>query len=442
MAYESFIAANRFGFGLRPDMAPPGGADALIDLLARGAAIPDYGLPPGPTTAQQTFGFVAQRRMDKKDPAGATNGAGQQLKALNIQAYRGRFAANMTGIPLFERLTLFWSNHFTVSIKGKGFIGPLASAMERDAIRPHLTGKFEDMLLAVATNPAMLLYLDQATSVGPNSPAGQRRKAGLNENYAREVMELHTVGVKGGYTQADVTTLAGILTGWTLDRQSGRFMFNARLHEPGAKTVMGRTYGEDGQEQGIAALRDLAAHPATAQFIATKLVRHFVSDDPAEDDIARVADIFRQSGGDLGQVTSAVIGLPGVWRNPLPKVKTPYELMLSAFLATGYSAQDLPYEKVHGGLTLLGQPPFAAPSPAGWPDRADDWIAAEAIMNRVELLHGIAQKMTPPNVSIDQIAAGLIGPVASADTLLAIKRAPSPQDGFALALASPEFQRR
>jgi uncharacterized protein (DUF1800 family) len=300
------------------------------------------------------------------------------------------------------------------------------------------------MLFATAKHPAMLIYLDNAQSVGPDSRAGRRGK-GLNENYAREVMELHTLGARGGYTQTDVTNLAKILTGWTLDRPrrcgDGEFTFVDFMHEPGPQTIMNRMYSQSGVEQGEAVLRDLAYHPSTAQFIATKLVRHFVADDPPPDDIERVALTFRSSGGDLAAVTAEVMRLNNVWSNPLPKIKTPYEMLLSAIRATGLPPEEVPFDKLLAALVLLDNVPFTAPSPAGWSDKADDWISAEALMNRVELCHMIARKAAPHGNPVE-IAQELIGPVASNDTLTAIRRAPSPADGFALTLASPEFQRR
>jgi uncharacterized protein (DUF1800 family) len=448
MSLESFIASNRFGFGLAPGDNPAGSDPRgwLERQLNEGmsAPVPTYGLPDASSLVHQSFAMIEQAKQDKGTDEGKQEH--KEFRNLVLGGLGARFAANLTGLPLVERMTLFWSNHFTVSMRSKPVVGALALAMERDAVRPHVLGKFEDMLNAVATHPAMLLYLDNATSVGPNSKAGQRRAVGLNENYARELMELHTLGVRGGYTQTDVTTMAKILTGWTIDRPkqggSGEFAFNERLHEPGAQTIMGRVYDQAGVAQGQAALYDLAHHPSTAKFIATKLVRHFVSDDPPEQDVDRIAWVFRQSGGDLQAVTRAVIGLDSVWQNPLPKVKTPYEMLLSAIKATGAPADKVPYDKLQGALKVMDNVPFTAASPAGWSDRADDWISPEALMNRVELCHMIAKRMAPQGQSPAAIAQALIGPVASADTLTAISRAPSPADGFALVLASPEFQRR
>lgn len=446
MLIESFIALNRFGFGPAPGADPTQGdprgwLERQIDE-GRSAAIPAYNLPGQADLIRQSFELLEQAKQDKGTQQGKDDH--KEIRHELLNALGARFAANLEGSPLVERMVLFWSNHFTVSIKSKHILGALALSLERDAIRPHVLGRLEDMLFAVAKHPAMLIYLDNAQSIGPDSRAGRRGK-GLNENYARELMELHTLGARGGYTQTDVTNLAKILTGWTLDRPrrggDGEFTFVDFMHEPGPQTIMGRTYSQSGIEQGEAVLRDLVDHPSTAQFVATKLVRHFVADDPPPDDIERVALAFRNSGGDLAAVTVEVMRLDSVWRAPLPKVKTPYEMMLSAIRATGLPPDSVPFDKLFAALTLLDNVPFTAPSPAGWPDKAEDWISAEALMNRVELCHMIARKAAPHGNPVE-IAQDLIGPVASNDTLTAIRRAPSPADGFALTLASPEFQRR
>jgi len=446
MLIESFIALNRFGFGATPGNDPTqGNARGWLEGQIDGghpASIPTYNLPGEAELIRQSFALIEQLKDEKRTEQGKEDHKEVRKELLN--ALGARFVANLAGAPLLERLVLFWSNHFTVSIKSKPILGALALSMERDAIRPHVLGRFEDMLLATAKHPAMLLYLDNALSIGPDSRAGRRGK-GLNENYAREVMELHTLGARGGYTQADVTNLAKILTGWTLNRPrrggNGEFTFVDFLHEPGPQTIMGRMYNQSGIEQGEAVLRDLAYHPSTARFIATKLVRHFVADDPPPADIERVALAFSNSGGDLAAVTAEVMRLDSVWRNPLPKVKTPYEMMLSAIRATGLPPEDVPFDKLFAALTLLDNVPFTAPSPAGWSDKGEDWISAEALLNRVELCHMIARKAAPRG-NPAEIAEELIGPVASNETLTAIRHAPSPADGFALTLASPEFQRR
>ncbi|MGL4727561.1 MAG: DUF1800 domain-containing protein, partial [Bosea sp. (in: a-proteobacteria)] len=235
-----------------------------------------------------------------------------------------------------ERLAQFWSNHFCVSVAKGQFVRGLAGAYEREAIRPHVFGRFADMLLAATSHPAMLFYLDNQQSLGPNSRAGPRRGRGLNENLAREIMELHTLGVAGGYTQADVTSLARIITGWSIVGREGRqgepggFIFNDNLHEPGAHVVLGKSYAQQGVEQGRAALNDLARHPATAQHIARKLARHFVADDPPAALVAKLAKVFRESDGDLRAVSLALIDAPEAWGEAQAKLRSPQEFLVAA----------------------------------------------------------------------------------------------------------------
>ena len=259
---------------------------------------------------------------------------------------------------------MFWSNHFTVSVQ-KPIISPLVNAFEVESIRPHVTGRFADMLKAVTGHPAMLLYLDNAQSIGPNSRAGQRNSKGLNENLAREIMELHTIGVNGGYTQDDVIAFAKILTGWGLakgdDGVIPQAVFHPQVHEPGPKTLLGKTYQEDGANEGMAALDDLARHPSTATFIATKLVRHFVADDPPKEAVARLAEVFRSTDGDLKAVSKALVAMKECWQTPLTKFRTPYEFMVAALRLTGIT--PTPIQAING-LNALDYAVFNAPSPA------------------------------------------------------------------------------
>jgi len=261
-------------------------------------------------------------------PAKANPGPGipQQIY---LEEAKVRFDSALNAeIGLIDRLTWFWSNHFCVSAD-KGQVRPLCGAYEREAIRANVLGKFPDMLLAVESHPAMLLYLDNAGSIGPNSIAGQRRGKGINENLAREIMELHTLGVKGGYSQEDVTNFAKVITGWTFrplrqdPQHGGEFFFNERMHEPGTQSVLGRNYGEGGYEQGKTVLLMLAHHPATAKHISTKLVRHFIADDPPPALVDRLTKRFLETGGDLKEVTKTLVSAPESWDAPRSKLKRP-----------------------------------------------------------------------------------------------------------------------
>jgi uncharacterized protein (DUF1800 family) len=345
--------------------------------------------------------------------------------------------------PFHERLVAFWSNHFTVSIQ-RAEIAGLAGAYEREAIRPHVLGRFADLLLAVTRHPAMLLYLDNARSIGPDSFAGQRHSQfGLNENLGRELLELHTLGVKGGYGQADVVAMAKMLTGWTITPPAqpggGLYRFAPRLHEPGAKTLLGLRYEEDGEAEAETALRNLARHPATAHHVATQLACHFVADDPPPAVVERIASVFLRSDGDLATVTRAVVDSPEAWREPLAKVKQPQDYLISTMRATGITPPEA--KPLVQSLRLLGQAPFAAPSPAGWPDTAKDWLGPEALMHRIEWARAFADKVSGA-VAPGPVVQTTIAPVAAQRTLTTIAQADNPADGLALVLASREFQRR
>jgi uncharacterized protein (DUF1800 family) len=282
----------------------------------------------------------------------------QQIFRAEAQARLER--ACSAPIGFVERLTAFWSNHFCVSVAKSDVCRAAAGAFEREAIRPHVLGRFADMLRAVEQHPAMLNFLDNAQSVGPNSIAGHYSRAGLNENLAREILELHTMGVGSGYSQTDVTQLAYILTGWTFVGRDGKlgepgaFAFNPNAHEPLAATVRGRLYVEDGVAQGEAALADLAREPATAEHIATKFARHFVTDAPDPDLVARLANTFRDSDGDLAALARALVVDDAAWRSPASKVRNPWELTVAAYRAFGRSPSDA--GPALSSLDLLGMP--------------------------------------------------------------------------------------
>ena len=447
---DAFIAANRFGLGPRPgelaDIAgdPRGWIASQISIVN---TVPAE-LRAFPPSEEIIQGIHEARIMG---PEKLKNMAGQGYRKILLPEIVARTQAHIrSDQPFRERMVLFWANHFTVSTT-KRIIGPSIGAYEREAIRPHVFGRFEDMLLATAHHPTMLSYLDNNISFGPKSQVGTRRGRGLNENLAREILELHTLGVNGGYTQTDVTEFAKILTGWThggtrnkrsierLGPVHGRFEFRQIFHEPGPKTLLGRRYAEAGEKEGVDALKDLARDPATARFVADKLARHFIADDPPKAAIKALEDAFRRSGGQLGTVSRTLIGLDAVWREPLAKVKTPYELVVSTLRAVDFD--DIKQRALRGTFVEMGQRPFSAPSPAGWPDRAKDWMSPEALMRRVEWLRALAARL-PRSLSPEAVAAQTIGPVMSARTGEMIAAAPSGEEALALLFASPEFQRR
>jgi len=437
----ALIAATRLGFGPREGDLAAIGRDprgwALAQLARRAPALPGD-LPPSSAMVVAEFEF----RRDKRDDPEAKRAFNARVKSVYLAEIAARTAAAAAGdAPLLERLCRFWSNHFTVSIQRPAVHG-VAAAFEREAIRPHVTGRFADMLLAVARHPAMLLYLDNAVSIGPDSPVGRRRDKGLNENLGRELLELHTLGVDGGYAQHDVEALARILTGWSVaqlrEPAPGGFRFRPLVHEPGPKTLLGRLYPEGGYAEGEAALLALAQHPATARHVAAKLARHFIADDPPADGVERIARAFRDGGGDLRRVSEAVVREDALWRRPFAKLRTPEEMVIAACRVTGFSP---PPEMLVESLRLLDQMPFAAPSPAGWPDLAANWVSPEAVLRRAEWCQRFAERMPDPPDPLALVRAAY-GDALPEETQQAIARAPSRRLGLALLLASPHFQRR
>ena len=349
-------------------------------------------------------------------------------------------AALNADIGLTERLVWFWSNHFCISADK---IQSMSGAYEREAIRPHVLGRFADMLLAVEGHPAMLFYLDNTISMGPNSVAGINRSRGLNENFARETLELHTLGVRSGYTQDDVISFANVLTGWSWvppdndPEHGGEFTFNPRLHEPGAKTVMGKVYEDGGVEQGRAVLRDLATHPATATHVAGKLARHFVADTPPPALVEIMAKVFLETGGDLKEVTKAMIAAPQSWTELPTKLKRPSEWRVGIVRATGITQIDP--KRFTGSLVLLGEPLWRPSSPKGFADDEATWI--DGVGRRLDIANSFAERVAD-KVDPNDVIENVLGSCVSDEVKQAVGRAESRQQALALLFMSAEFQRR
>jgi len=460
---KAALALHRFGFGPRAGTIAAIAADPQGALLAE-LDRPNAGrllgteLPSSDAEFRAVFEFNAAKRAEAKlVRTHAGNAAMQDVMAAQTVATPGPLrtaplprriflseakaridAARDAEIGFVERLVWFWSNHFCVSLD----TSVMAGGYEREAIRPHVLGRFVDMLLAVESHPAMLIYLNENLSIGPDSVAGINRDKGLNENFAREILELHTVGVRTGYTQADVTSFAKVMTGWGLRSPvtdpdiGGRFLFNPRLHEPGAEMVLGKTYSENGLAQGRAVLADLAKQPATATHIATKLAVHFVADEPPASLVARLAQRFRDTDGDLKEVARALIAAPEAWLSQQQKVKRPGEWLVAALRATG---QPGDIRRVVGAEALLGEPLWRPPAPKGFPDDNPAWL--DGVSERLEVANAFAQRLGPDVGAAAVIDAGL-GPLASAATRQAIARAESRPQALTLALMSPEFLRR
>jgi uncharacterized protein (DUF1800 family) len=371
----------------------------------------------------------------------------RRVQSLHTQIYleegQARSAmALVAEIGIAERLVWFWSNHFCASAK-KRVLRSVVGAFEREAIRPYVLGRFSDMLLAVESHPAMLTYLDNVRSVGPNSRAGQNRGRGLNENLAREILELHTLGVRSVYTQADVTTFAKVLTGWStvsprgVDERGGQFTFNARRHEPGPQTLLGKTYPDNGVEQGRSVLNDIARHPATARHIAAKLVTHFVSDTPPQTLVERISKRFLDTDGDLKEVTKALLESDEAWTAPRAKLKRPSEWIISAMRATG--AKEDQAKVVRAAQDALGEPLWQAPSPRGFPDQSSEWI--DGIAERLDVAAHLSRLLAAPD-NPEVLIDNSLGPLCSEKTKSTIMRAGDRAQALALLFMAPEFQLR
>lgn len=476
------IALNRFGLGARPDEAVPAQPKAWLlgqftAYEARPASI--AAAPSRRQLAQALADYLeqvkaerGQRRMrpaaapkpDQGEPGSELPDSARQYLRRGIRDhYMSMNAARLASAlssraPFLERLVHFWANHFAVSADKLQVIG-MAGLLEFEAVRPNLLGRFPDMLLAVERHPAMLLYLDQAQSIGPGSRAASLasrrvgRERGLNENLAREILELHTLGVRAGYTQADVTELARALTGWTIggitrgpaarlvggSAEPGEFLFADIIHEPGPRTILGRRYAQPGEAQARAILADLAVHPATARHLATKLARHFAGDEPPPAMVQRLERAYLESGGDLPTVYRAILESAEAWALAPVKFKTPWEWTVSAL--RGLAVEELPPKIAAGALAELGQPTWRPGSPAGWDDRAASWAGPDALVRRVEVAGQISERAgtaVDPRALAEKLLAGSI----SESTRNAISRAESPQQALALLLVSPEFLRR
>ena len=462
---EANLALHRFGMG------PRLGSIAAVESDPRGALLAELERPGAgevagqalPTSArafrivadanaERQARQVAAARAQKQAAADGAEQPGMETAAKMLepapdpgrQIYLNEAqvrvdAALAAEIGFAERLVWFWSNHFCVSANK---IQSMSGAYEREAIRPHILGRFTDMLLAVVSHPAMLFYLDNPASMGPNSVAGINRTRGLNENLAREILELHTLGVRTGYTQDDVTAFAKVLTGWTLipagdnPEHGGEFTFNRRLHEPGAQKVLDRTYEDAGVEQGRAVLRDLGVHRSTATHVATKLARHFVADDPPAQLITRLATTFRDTAGDLKEVTKALVASPEAWAAPRGKLKRPSEWVVSMVRAAGTPADAARFT---GGQANLGEPLWRPPSPRGYADDEPTWI--DGMGRRLDIANAYAERIAG-RVDPRHVMEAVLGSTVSAETTQAVGRAESRQQALALLFMSPEFQRR
>lgn len=463
---------NRLGLGVRVS----DGAPRWLDDPAAGYSVEPPALAHLPRRADAASALAdfqqsrrAQRRAqrDAMPDAMEQNAALQQdyraarqdIVAMYRQQVAARYAAAVAADNSFaERLVHFWSNHFAVSADNV-LMTVFAGLQEQEAIRPHIFGRFADMLMAVEHHPAMLVYLNQSTSIGPNSVAGQRsakagrKPRGLNENLGREILELHTLGVQGGYSQSDVTEFARALTGFTIAGASvgmnanarqqnapGDFRFAGGQHEPGLRRLLGKNYAQAGEEQANAILADLAVHPATARHLSFKLVRHFVADDPPPALVERLTQKFLAGQGDLTPWYAELIAAPQLPTVNAGKYKTPWEWLVSAGRATGLANFPRPALLVNL-MNELGHPVWKPKSPAGFDDIAASWLASDALMRRVEATPRLVA-LVPDLPDARALAPLVLGDALRPQTAEALARAEDNKQAMALLLVSPEFLRR
>jgi uncharacterized protein (DUF1800 family) len=461
MSLEGAIAAHRFGLGARPGEIAHASENPKAWLLNQVS-----GPAPQPQPADgQPFDNAGKLVSEEEDykilkfmekgnkQKGIKKSAAKKAAGGNIRrhTYMREMTARLalgftTDRPFAERIVRFWSNHFTISTQRHKVV-LFAGDFEREAIRPNITATFEDLLFAVCMHPAMQIYLDNWHSIGPHSPAGSKRSKGLNENLGRELMELYTLGVDGGYTQADVIAMAKLLTGWGIyDGRSSGFGFFQQRHEPGRIALRGKSYAP-GWEGSVAAIRDLARDPATARNISRKLAAHFISDNPPKDSVARLQKAFIETHGNLRALYETIVKDPAAWTPQQKKMRTPVEYVTAAQRLVGWPShgdqerQERHARRIIAAVRLMGEVPFAAPSPKGWPDTADAWSGSDGLLDRIEWAKNFGEELGG-NFNAGAVAEMGLGPLLRPATKTVMARASNPGEAIALLLASPEFQRR
>lgn len=455
---ERLTAGVRFGLGASAADIDAMGDDPrgwLTAQLDETPPAPEAAVPPDIQSIAQPFFELASaaRRAAAEESAESALEARKAMResyrplntALSAARLESIAAATESRLPFRERLTNFWHNHFAVrSTNRQGRV--LLPYFAQTAIAPFVTGSFDKMLVSVSRHPSMLFYLDSTRSIGPNSPVGLSRDQGLNENLAREILELHTLGVKGGYSQKDVRELAAALTGWrvgkpTDEENAWRSLFQPTRHEPGGATVLDRDYPDKRERTAEKILHDLARHPSTARHIATKLTRHFVDDNPPEAAIRKLERCWLETEGDLGEVSHTLAGLDEARTSLFSKLKQPGDLVLSSLRALDLDITPRLAKLAARHQEAMGQPLLKPPGPQGWYDTAADWSDPGSLARRVDW--GVALASAAGD-RVDALAAmeRNLGAFATRDTRLAIERAPTRQEAAAILIASPLFQRR
>ena len=439
MLRRETISQIRFGYGL----GGVGPIDTHVDALLEQAGL-SAKIKARLSTKDRAKVYLAYRDARKSNNEAAKKMARQALARNSVNDVRSILQNAVTGPGFGERLVQFWADHFTVAAKGP-ILRVLAPDVVDNAVRPNIAGRFSDMLRAVTLHPGMLVYLNQVQSFGPNSRAGKRTGKGLNENLAREVLELHTLGVGSTYSQTDVRSFANLLTGLSADK--GGFKFRKGLVEPGRHVVLGRDYS--GQMDGIEqALEDIALHPDTAHHLAGKLITHFIGGTPDPDLVDRMAQVYRASRGGLLETYAVLLDHESAWSETFQKVKTPFDYVVSAMRATGATKSDISAIKpndirqgVAGAMQLMGQQMFMPPGPDGWDEAPEAWITPPGLAARIRWAVAFSERIQEnhdPRTFLDRALADAASPLLR----FAVSGSESRVEGLALTLVSPEFNRR
>jgi uncharacterized protein (DUF1800 family) len=442
-AQQALIAFQRFGLGAKPGgpahigKDPKGALRAVVQThnvaLIDNPDLPSY--RKACSLSQRGHAFEVREQ------------------ELNARVDKHRSAR----IGFVERLVIFWSNHFSMNVYKADAVAGTIGQWERDVVRRHVLGNFRDMLNGTLAHPAMLAYLDNADSIGPNSKMGLQWGAGYNENLARELMELHTLGSGGGYTEQDVTALANILTGWSYVRQweadyhenggtddnRGQFLYRSHWHEPGPITLMGKKYPPLGQKQAELVLKELATHPATAEHIAFKLVRHFITDEPTAAMVEPLKEKFLKTDGDLKAVALALLDLPESWSTPFLKFRTPYEFTIAQYRGLGARYKKNESWIFSEPLNALHQMAWESPSPEGYADETPKWLNPDAARIRLDVAQLVNWALIGDfHGNIVDLADSLFDSALSHATKQRLRSVEDKTDALTILFTCPEFQRR
>ncbi|HLS68333.1 MAG TPA: DUF1800 domain-containing protein [Kiloniellales bacterium] len=450
------LCSLRLGYGLSPRLRALSDPDALLATLSGSEKpAPAVGMEQAREVHLQIAELNPRVREGKAGAEKERKEVVRRARKLADRETLRRFARAVEDPGGFgERLVQFWSDHFTVSA-GNAYQQLMAVAFVEEAIRPHIRSSFADLLFAAETHPRMITYLDQQNSVGPNSVYAkkrrERRKFGLNENFAREMIELHSLGVGADYSQRDVRELAELLTGLSYSPGSDG-LFRRNRAEPGPETVLGRTYGDEGPaklDDIRAVIRDLACHPATARHLARKLAVHFVADEPPPALVDRLAAVYEETEGDLAALYAELVRAPELLTHFHAKVRQPFDLLVAALRGLGVTGEELmalERKQQRAWLTTpmarMGQNWGRPPGPDGWPEAAEAWITAQGMAARIDWALRVPSRLCQELPDPRGLLEAALGETASAALRWAVPRAESRPEGVALVLASTDFNRR